>query len=160
MLTSDNTTRQLALSGIDTALIPFGSTEQCGPYLPMHIDSVLVEMYASHYSAILNAYQLPVIPFNTSEEHSHFKGTVTLSPQLLMALTEEIVDGLIRQDFKKFVIVSGHGGAGWITPCVKHLNYKYPNTLIIDAHHNSAIAWKEANEIAGFAQRNDVHGGL
>jgi creatinine amidohydrolase len=109
MLTSSSTTRQLALSGIDTVLIPFGSTEQCGPYLPMHIDSLLVEMYARHYAAILDAYQIPIIPFNTSEEHSHFKGTVALSPQLLMALTKEIVDGLIRQGFKKFVIVSGHG---------------------------------------------------
>ena len=160
MLTSQNTTRELSLSGIDTALIAFGSTEQCGPYLPMHLDSMLVEIYAKHYSTILNAYQLPVIPFNTSEEHSHFKGTVTLSPQLLMALTEEIVDGLIRQGFKKFVIVSGHGGASWITPCVKHLNYRYTEALIIDAHHNSMQAWQEANEAAGFAQRNDVHGGL
>ena len=91
MLTSLNTTSQLEQSKINTALIPFGSTEQCGTYLPMYLDCLPVEVYAKHYGEALNAYVLPVIPFNTSEEHAHFKGTITLSQQLLTMMTEEIV---------------------------------------------------------------------
>lgn len=89
----------------------------------MDIDNLLAEMYARHYGEILNAYVLPIIPFNTSEEHTSFRGTISLSPSILMALTEEIIQGLINQGFKKFVIVTGHGGANWISACVKHLNY-------------------------------------
>jgi creatinine amidohydrolase len=160
MLTSHNTTRQLEESGIDTALIPFGSTEQFGPYLPMHIDCLQAEMYANFYGAALSAYVLPVTPFNTSEEHAHFKGTITLSPQLLSMMTEEIIAGLMRQGFRKFVLVSGHGGANWMGACIKHLNYKYPNVLIVHAHQNVEQAWNYAGEVAGFAHRNDIHGGL
>lgn len=89
----------------------------------MDIDNLLAEMYARHYGEILNAYVLPIIPFNTSEEHTSFRGTISLSPSILMALTEEIIQGLINQGFKKFVIVTGHGGANWISACVKPLNY-------------------------------------
>jgi len=160
MLTSNNTTRQLEESGIDTVLIPFGSIEQFGPYLPMHIDCLLSEMYANAYGAVLNAYVLPVIPFNTSEEHAHFRGTVTLSPQLLSMMTEEMIIVLMGQGFRRFVLVSGHGGANWIGACIKHLNYKYSNILVVHAHQNVEQAWQYASEVAGFAQRNDLHGGL
>ena len=160
MHTSHNTAQQLEQSGADIALIPFGSTEQFGPYLPMHIDCLLAEMYANHYGKALNAYVLPVIPFNTSEEHAHFKGTITLSPQLLSMTTEEISSVLMRQGFKQFVIVSGHGGANWISSCIKHLNYKYPNILLVHAHANVEQAWHSASEVAEFPDINEIHGGL
>ena len=160
MFTSRNTTRQLERSDIDTALIAFGSTEQFGPYLPMHIDCLLAEQYAQYYSEVLNAYVLPVIPFNTSEEHAHYRGTITLSPQLLNMMTEEIISVLMRQNFKKFVLVSGHGGANWLSPCVKHLNYKYPTILLVHAHANTEESWRSASEVAGFANNNDIYGGL
>ncbi len=57
----------------------------------MHLDCLLAEMYALRYGKALNAYVLPVIPFNTSEEHARFKGTGTLSPQLLSMMVEKIV---------------------------------------------------------------------
>lgn len=160
MLTSRNTTRQLEQSGIDIALIPFGSTEQFGPYLPMHIDCLLAEKYAQCYGEALNAYVLPVIPFNTSEEHAQFRGTITLSPQLLSMMTEEIINVLMKQNFKKFVLASGHGGANWLSPCIKHLNYKYPTILLVHAHANTEQPWRSASEVADFAHNNDIHGGL
>lgn len=160
MLTSHNTTMQLTQSGTDIALISFGSTEQFGPYLPMHIDTLLAEMYANHYGKALNAYVLPVIPFNTSEEHAHFRGTITLSPQLLSMMVEEIITVLMRQGFKQFVLTSGHGGANWINSCVKHLNYKYPNILLVHAHANVEHAWRDASDATNFPDTNEIHGGL
>lgn len=160
MFSSENTTKQIQESGVDTAIISFGATEQFGPYLPMNLDNLLAEKYAKHYGDILNAYVLPLIPFNTSEEHSSYIGTVSLSPSVLMMLTEEIVQGLACQGFKKIVIVTGHGGANWISACVKHLNYKYKEMLIVFAHQNSWDSWNEANEKAGLNKRNEVHGGL
>ncbi len=160
MFTSHNTSLQLEQSNTTIVLIPFGSTEQFGPYLPMHIDCLLAEMYAQQYGKVLNAYVLPVIPFNTSEEHAHFKGTITLSPQLLTMMVEEIVTVLMRQGFKQFVLVSGHGGANWMSPCIKHLNYKYPNVLLAHAHANVEQAWRSASDAAGFANNNEIHGGL
>ena len=41
MLSYHNSTKQLVESNIDTAIISVGSTEQCGPYLPFHLDTLL-----------------------------------------------------------------------------------------------------------------------
>ncbi len=149
----------LSLSGIDTAVIPIGATEQFGPYLPMHLDTLIAELYATEYGKALNAYVLPVLPFNTSEEHTALKGTVTVSPQIISAFVEEIIVNLRRQGFKKFLIVSGHGGSYWIGSFIKHINYVYQDIVVIHPHHQPN-AWDDAVKAAGFERRNEIHGGL
>ncbi len=39
MFSFENSTREIAEAGIETAIISVGATEQCGPYLPVHIDT-------------------------------------------------------------------------------------------------------------------------
>ncbi len=65
-----NSTKKLSDAGIDTAIIPVGATEQCGPHLPLHLDTLVADYYARAYGEILHAYVLPTLPFNTSEEHA------------------------------------------------------------------------------------------
>nr|WP_254450561.1 creatininase family protein [Cohnella herbarum] len=107
----------------------------------------------------LNAYVLPTLPFNTSEEHANFKGTVTISPNQITLLLEEIVTGLIRQGFKKFVLCSGHGGSYWEGSFIKHINYKYPEIILIHPNHNGD-AWQTAIQASGLEGLNEMHGGL
>ncbi|NUU79767.1 creatininase family protein [Paenibacillus xylanilyticus] len=159
MLSYTNTTKELFESGIDTAIISAGATEQFGPYLPMHLDTLIAERYAEEYGKTLNAYVLPTIPFNTSEEHANFKGTITISPTLVATMLEEIITGLMRQGFKKFVICSGHGGSYWEGAFIKHMNYKYPEIIVIHPHHNHD-AWLVAVQAAGLEGIDEMHGGL
>lgn len=56
MLNYTNTTSQLSDSGIDTVVISVGATEQFGPYLPMHIDTLIAELYANEYGKALNLH--------------------------------------------------------------------------------------------------------
>jgi creatinine amidohydrolase len=111
LLSFKNTTMELSESGIDTAILSVGATEQFGPYLPMHLDTLIAELYATAYGRELDAYVLPTIPFNTSEEHAKFKGTVTVSPDILTAMLENIICNLTRQGFRKFLVCTGHGGS-------------------------------------------------
>jgi creatinine amidohydrolase len=145
---------------MDTAILSVGATEQFGPYLPMHLDTLIAELYADAFGRELNAYVLPTIPFNTSEEHANFKGTVTVSPNVLTAMLEDIVRSLTRQGFRKFVVCTGHGGSYWEGAFVKHINYKYPEIIVITANHNNHHAWEEAVAAAGFEGLNEIHGGL
>jgi len=78
MFSVNNSTRDLSEAGIDTAILSVGATEQCGPHLPLNIDTLLAEHYARAWGEVLGAYVLPTVPFNTSEEHASFKGTVSL----------------------------------------------------------------------------------
>ena len=101
MLLFYNTTKQLTDSGVDTAVISVGSTEQCGPCLPLHIDTLVAEYFARAFGERLDAYVLPTLPFNTAEEHASFQGTVTLRPTTVMFVLEEVVTGLRVQGYRK-----------------------------------------------------------
>jgi creatinine amidohydrolase len=159
MLNYTNTTTELTSSGIDTVVIPIGATEQFGPHLPMHLDTLVAELYGKEYGKALNAYVLPVLPFNTSEEHAAFKGTVTLSPIAMSTFVEDIIVNLRRQGFKKFVVASGHGGSYWLSSFIKYMNYQYEDIIVLHPHHQPG-AWDEAVRAAGLAGRNELHGGL
>lgn len=160
MLSYKNTTKELSDNGTDIAILSVGATEQFGPYLPMHLDTLIADLYAEAYGKELNAYVLPTLPFNTSEEHANCKGTVTVSPNVLTSMLEEIVVNLNRQGFKKFVLCTGHGGSYWEGSFIKHINYKYPDLIVITPHHNNHIAWEEALHKAGLEGLNEIHGGL
>jgi creatinine amidohydrolase len=159
MMDYTNSTTELKNSGIDTVSLSVGSIEQFGPYLPMHIDSLIAELYCREYGKAANAYILPVIPFNTSEEHAGFIGTVTVSPNTLMSFLEEIIVNLSKQGFTKFILSSGHGGAYWYSSFIKHMNYSYPEILVVSPGHKPD-AWHKAIKAAGFEGRNELHGGL
>lgn len=141
MFTALNSYKQIEDSGTDTAVLASGATEQCGPFLPLTIDTACADFYAQAWGKALNAYVVPTLPFNTSEEHTDKKGTITLSPQLMMNIFEEIIVCLKHQDFKKFVLTGGHGGAYWVGAFIKHINYKFPDIILIDAHAGGDKAW-------------------
>lgn len=159
MLSFANTTKQLADAGIDTAVISVGSTEQCGPCLPLHIDTLVAEYFARAFGERLNAYVLPTLPFNTAEEHASFTGTVTLRPSTVMLVLEEIVAGLRSQGFRKQVLTCGHGGSYWLTAFIKHINRQFQDIVVVNAHQGGAGVWEEGRAHAGLAGRGEVHGG-
>ncbi|WP_088006016.1 creatininase family protein [Indiicoccus explosivorum] len=160
MLSYRNSTADVKASGTDTAVIPIGATEQFGPHLPMHIDSLIVGQCAEAYGKALGAYVLPILPFNTSEEHASLKGTVTISPAVIMSLLEEVVVNLNRQGFRKFVICNGHGGAYWEPAFVKQMNYKYPDMLVAALHYRDREAQAAGKKAAGLEELKEMHGGL
>ncbi|WP_257967998.1 creatininase family protein [Peribacillus deserti] len=158
MLSFRDSTKTIRESGTDTVLISVGATEQFGPCLPMHLDTLIAEKYAEAFGNALGAYVLPTIPFNTSEEHASFKGTVTISPNILTAMLEEIIVNLKRQGFKKFVLCNGHGGAYWESSFVKHINFKYQDLILITTHRH--LAWEEALREADIVGLKEKHGGF
>ncbi|AQQ54689.1 creatininase family protein [Planococcus lenghuensis] len=160
MLSYRNSTTEVADSGTDTVIIPIGATEQFGPYLPMHIDTLIVGQLAEAYGNALGGYVLPALPFNTSEEHASLKGTVTISPGVIMSLLEEIIMNLHRQGFRKFIICSGHGGAYWEPAFVKQMNFKYPELLMMAPPYRDEEAQAVAKEAAGLEELKEMHGGL
>ena len=159
MYSFKNSTKELSDAEVDTAVISVGATEQCGPYLPFHLDTLCAEYFAQAWGRVLNAYVLPTLPFNTSEEHSSFKGTVTLRPTTVTNVLEEIVVGLRRQSFHKQVLTVGHGGSLWMESFIKDMNWKYQDIVLVNAHNGADPIWKDALRHAGLADRGELHGG-
>lgn len=160
MLSANNSYLEIEENGTDIAVLASGATEQCGPYLPLSVDTACADYYAKAWAKALNAYIVPTLPFNTSEEHAGKKGTITLSPTLMMAIFEEIILCLSRQGFRKFILTGGHGGAYWVGAFIKHINYKFPDIILINAHAGCDQAWQSGLAAAGLQGCTDVHGGL
>lgn len=159
MLSERSSTKDLSDAGADTAIVSVGATEQCGPNLPLNLDTLVAGYYARAWGEALGAYVLPTLPFNTSEEHASFAGTVSLSPSTVMLVLEEVVAEMREQGFRKQVLTVGHGGALWTGAFLKHVNRRFGDAVVVDAHRGAEEAWEEALRRAGLAGRGEVHGG-
>ena len=97
-------------------LLPVGSLEQHGEHLPVGTDSLLVETVCLRAAGLArrDVVVAPTVWTGLSPHHVRLGVTVTLEPELLLALVRSIV-GCLRPWFSRVVIVNGHGGnRGWL----------------------------------------------
>jgi len=92
------------------AIFPIGSIEVHGPHMPTGTDSIAVHEIARRAAEKEEAVVLPPLYYAYVPENRHFPGTVSLTAKTLLTLLEEVCDEAARNDFKKILIVNGHGG--------------------------------------------------
>ena len=110
MVTALNTWEEVASSGTEIAILPIGAIEQHGRHLPLGTDWLIADQVAKKLGERLNAYVLPALPYGNSQEHMGFTGTITLRPQTLALIIEDIVLSLRHHGIKNMVVLSSHGG--------------------------------------------------
>ncbi len=113
---ADLTTRDFATLDPNTtvAVLPVAAIEQHGPHLPLAVDTLLVDGIVRATLPLL-APELPVLILPTqaiglSPEHERFAGTLTLSPQTLLALWCEIGECVAKSGVRKLLFLNAHGG--------------------------------------------------
>jgi creatinine amidohydrolase len=95
--------------GVDAALLPVGATEQHGPHLATGMDSALATRLGAEASGRTGVPLLPLLPYGCSLGHSRrWPGTLSLSPQTLIALVTEIGDWLHASGFRRLFILNTH----------------------------------------------------
>jgi len=95
-------------------VVPVGSLEQHGNYLPTATDTILVDAVV-HGGAERVVDDLPILVTPTlwvghSPHHMFFGGTVTADYDNLLALIEDVAAAGLTNDFDACLFVNGHGG--------------------------------------------------
>ena len=100
---------------VDIALLPVGAIEQHGPHLPLDTDAFDADYLARRVAMACSSpvpVVLPLIPYGVSYHHEGFKGTISISNDVLSRLVYEVGLSAAHNGIKKLVIINGHGGNG------------------------------------------------
>ncbi|MER6633674.1 creatininase family protein [Streptomyces sp. NPDC000987] len=99
-------------AGVSTqvAVLPVGSFEQHGPFLPLATDTLVACAVAREIAAAYPVHLLPPVTVSCSHEHAGWPGTVSISSVTLHAVVRDIADSLRRSGVDALVVVNGHGG--------------------------------------------------
>lgn len=98
------------LTTTDLVIIPTGSTEQHGPHLPLSTDSLIAQEVSIRVSKVVKAPIFPILDIGHSIEHLSFPGSVSYTPETMLAVIRDISTSLTAHGFKHLVFINGHGG--------------------------------------------------
>ncbi|TVT22022.1 creatininase family protein [Amycolatopsis acidiphila] len=149
-----NTTAEIRESEASVAVLPVGSLEQHGAFLPLTTDTVIACTLAREIASAHPVRLLPPITISCSHEHAAWPGTVSITAKTLYSMVTDIADSLRQGGIRHLVLVNGHGG-----------NYVLANVV---QESRGAMAlfpglpeWDEARAAAGLetSSDTDMHAG-
>jgi creatinine amidohydrolase len=106
----NNTTTDNEAVHAPGAVVPVGSFEQHGPYLPLVTDTLIATTITDAISRHRPIFQRPPITFGCSHEHTAFPGAVRITATTLAAVIGDITTSLAQQGINVLIVVNGPGG--------------------------------------------------
>ncbi|MFI5731143.1 creatininase family protein [Kribbella sp. NPDC051587] len=97
-------------------ILPIGATEQHGPHLATGTDWMLAQAVTEQAvqqvgdRAARPLIVAPPLPYGASDHHLPFGGTLSLSPETLLAVLIDLARSLAASGGRRLVLVNGHGG--------------------------------------------------
>ena len=131
MVSYYSTADEIEMAGVDTVILPIGSTEQHGPHLPVATDFLIASAVGGGIAGKLGAFLLPTLPISTCREHMGKKGSVWMNPDTFYHMLLDTVLSLKEQGFKKIIILLAHGGIFMAGPAIRELNATNPDIKVV-----------------------------
>lgn len=156
-LALDTTTEDVRAARAEIAVLPIGSFEQHGPFLPLMTDTVVACAIARRIAAAYPVHLLPPVTISCSHEHADWPGTVSISAATLYAVVRDIAVSLRASGVRKLVLVNGHGG----NYIVRNIVQESAGTDMRMALFPGSSDWASARERAGVetSSYSDMHAG-
>ncbi|GAA3091255.1 hypothetical protein GCM10020254_40290 [Streptomyces goshikiensis] len=139
------------------AVLPVGSFEQHGRYLPLITDTAIACIIGQEVADAYPVHLLPPITMSCSHEHAAFPGTVSISAKTLFAVIDDIRASLARSGISKLVIINGHGGNYVLSNIVQEANVDGPAVSLFPL----SADWDRARDHASLDsdRHADMHAG-
>ncbi|MEH7331753.1 creatininase family protein [Neobacillus drentensis] len=101
-----------ALKTVKFAIIPIGAHEQHGPHMAESCDAVLAEKMAIKLGEKMFPFCIvtPTVNMGVSQHHLNFPGTISLQPNTLIAILNDMISSLKHHGIEKFLLLNSHGG--------------------------------------------------
>ncbi len=92
----------------DRIVMPVGSTEQHGPWLPVGTDTYAAISLAEDAAAKTGVLAAPPIWTGWTPHHMALPGTISIRAEVLIELLSDAVKSLAAHGFKAFILLNGH----------------------------------------------------
>ncbi|MEV6695515.1 creatininase family protein [Micromonospora sp. NPDC051196] len=152
------TSTDIAAHAPEVAVLPIGSFEQHGSFLPLTTDTIVATAIAAAIARRHNVLLLPPITLSCSHEHAGWPGTVSISHQTLSAIIDDIRASLAANGITRLAIVNGHGGNYVLSNIVQTANTTTPGSMTL---FPTRTDWDKARQDAHLDTNahHDMHAG-
>ncbi|GGO43070.1 creatinine amidohydrolase [Streptomyces daqingensis] len=151
------TTEDVGERRATVAVLPVGSYEQHGRYMPLATDTLVACAVVDRLAAAYPVQPLPPLTFSCSQEHAKWPGTVSITAGTLVAVIRDIAASLRRSGVTGLAIVNGHGGNYVLRNIVQEATEEGHRMVLFP----TGADWEEATAKAGVETpaRSDMHAG-
>jgi creatinine amidohydrolase len=111
---------------MNAVIIPVGATEQHGPHLPLAVDTLL-----GGAVALTGVPVVPPLCYGVSESHGDFAGTISLRPETMICVVQDVIDSLYKRGTRQFILLNGHiWNNGVLDVSAEKLRVRHPDARV------------------------------
>lgn len=107
-------------------LIPAGTIETQGPYTYIGLECIVPERLADAVAQRTNSLVVPTIPFGDSSLFRDYPGTITMRPEVVRDVYEDVVRSIVRAGFDHLLFLAMHVPN---QPMMEHVAHKVRDEL-------------------------------
>lgn len=139
-------------------MVPIGSVECEGPHLPLGADFLVSVRIAQAVARETESLVAPGVPYGLCPGFVGFPGTITLRPETLEAVLRDSLGCLMKQGFRRFLLVANHGpNLPVAETAARALMDEYPGTIVASVWP-AELSGRVASEM-GVPAADRGHGG-
>ncbi len=140
-------------------IIPLGATEAHGPHLPLGTDSIQPEWVADRLAQRIGGLVAPPIRYGMHSSTRNMPGTIDISFDTLHHLILDILESLVRNGVKRFLLLSGHAGGSHmaaIKEACRRVAMSYGSRIMLLTDYEIADELESQRSVGA----RDGHGGV